>query len=50
MVRGDDGLTQGREVVLVRGGDDLPIELTSVKVTPSGDLRLTGDLTIGILG
>ena len=44
VVRGDDGLTQGREVVLVRGGDDLPIELTSVKVTPSGGLRLTGDL------
>jgi hypothetical protein len=50
VVRGDEGLTQGREVVLVRGGDDLPIKLTSVKVTPSGDLRLTGDLTIGILG
>jgi hypothetical protein len=50
VVRGDDGLTQGREVVLVRGRDDLPIELTSVKVTASGGLRLTGDLTIGILG
>jgi hypothetical protein len=50
VVRGDGGLTQGREVVLVRGGDDLPIELTSVKVTGSGGLRLTGDLTIGILG
>jgi hypothetical protein len=50
VVRGDDALTQGREVVLVRGGKDLPIELTSVKVTGAGDLRLTGDLTIGILG
>jgi hypothetical protein len=50
LVRGDDGPTQGREVVLVRGGDDLPIELTSVKVTGTGGLRLTGDLTIGILG
>jgi hypothetical protein len=50
VVRGDAGLTQGREVVLVRGGDDLPIELTSVKVTGSGGLRLTGDLAIGILG
>ena len=50
VVRGDDGLTQGREVVLVRGGDDLPIELTSVKVMASGGLRLSGDLAIGILG
>ena len=50
VVRGDDGPAQGREVVLVRGGDDLPIELTSVKVTASGGLRLTGDLAIGILG
>jgi hypothetical protein len=50
VVRGDDGPMQGGEVVLVRGGDDLPIELTSVKVTASGGLRLTGDLAIGILG
>ena len=50
VVRGDDGLTQGREVVLVRGGEDLPIELTSVRVTGAGDLRLTGDLAVGILG
>ena len=50
VVRGDDGLTQGREIVLVRGGDDLPIELTSVKVMASGGLRLSGDLAIGILG
>ncbi len=50
VVRGDDGLAGGREVVLVRGGDDLPIELTSVKVTAAGGLRLTGDLAVGILG
>lgn len=50
VVRGDDALTQGHEVVLVRGGKDLPIELTSVQVTGAGDVRLTGDLTIGILG
>jgi hypothetical protein len=50
VIRGDDGPAQGREVVLVRGGNDLPIELTSVKVTASGGLRLTGDLAIGILG
>jgi hypothetical protein len=50
VVRGDGGLPHGREVVLVRGGNDLPIELTAVTVTGSGGLRLTGDLAIGILG
>ena len=45
-------LAQGgaREVTLVRGGEDLPIELTSVRVTRDGDLRLIGDLAVGILG
>lgn len=50
VVRSDEGLAGGREVMLVRGGDDLSIELTSVKVTASGGLRLTGDLAVGILG
>jgi hypothetical protein len=50
VVRGTGGALDGREVVLVRGREDLPIELTSVKVTGSGDLRLTGDLSIGLLG
>lgn len=50
VVRGDEGLTQGREVVLVNGGEELPIELTSVRVTAAGGLRLTGDLAVGILG
>jgi hypothetical protein len=38
------------EVVLLRGGEDLPIRLTGVRVTDDGDLRLSGDLEIGILG
>jgi hypothetical protein len=50
VVRGDEGLAEGREVMLVRGGNDLPIELTSVKVTASGGLRLTGDLAVGVPG
>jgi hypothetical protein len=50
VVRGGAGPLEGTEIVLVRGGEDLPIELTSAKVTTSGDLRLTGDLTVGILG
>lgn len=50
VVRGTSGAIDGQEVALVRGGEDLPIELTSVKVTADGGLRLTGDLSIGILG
>ena len=45
-----DGQIPGDELVLLRGGEDLPIRLTGVRVTADGDLRLTGDLEIGILG
>jgi hypothetical protein len=38
------------QVVLLRGGEDLPIRLTDVAVTGSGDLRLGGDLALSILG
>jgi hypothetical protein len=44
------GVIPGDEVVLLEGGTDLPIRLTDVQVTKAGDLRLTGDLSIGILG
>ena len=50
VIRGDDGFGGAREVTLVRGGEDLPVELTSVRVTSGGALRLTGDLAVGILG
>jgi hypothetical protein len=50
VVRGAEGPLEGREVVLVRGGEDLPIELTSARVTDSGGLRLTGDLAFDLLG
>jgi hypothetical protein len=50
VVRATDGPLAGTETALVRGGEDLPIELTSVTVTRNGALRLTGDLSIGILG
>ncbi len=45
-----DGPEAGRTLTLLRGGDDLPIHLTGVRVTTAGDLRLTGDLEIGLLG
>jgi hypothetical protein len=38
------------ELVLLRGSEDLPLRLTEVRVTKAGDLRLVGDLSIGILG
>ena len=46
----DDNPLGLEEVVLLRGGDDLPIRLTDVLVTPGGDLQLDGDLAIGLLG
>jgi hypothetical protein len=45
-----DGPEAGRTLTLLRGGDDLPIHLTGARVTAAGDLRLTGDLEIGLLG
>jgi len=45
-----DGPEAGHTVVLLRGGGDLPIRLTSVRVTAAGDLRLSGDLAIGLPG
>ena len=50
VLRGVDGTTPGTEIVLVRGGKEIPIELTSVKVTQDGGLRLSGNLSLGILG
>ena len=45
-----EGPLAGRDAVLLRGGEDLPIELKEVRVTSSGGLRLAGDLAISILG
>jgi len=46
----DDGPLAGTPVVLLEGGNGLPIELTSVRVTDGGDLRLSGELAISLLG
>jgi hypothetical protein len=45
-----EGPLAGRAAVLVQGGQDLPIELTDVRVNANGGLRLTGDLALSILG
>ena len=46
----DDNPLGLEEVILLRGGEDLPIRLTDVLVTRDGDLQLDGDLAIGLLG
>lgn len=43
-----DGPAKGTQQTLLRGGKDLPITFTSVKVTSAGDVRLSGRLAIGI--
>jgi hypothetical protein len=50
VIRITDGPTAGQRVVLLTGGEDLPIRLTSAAVTADGGLRLTGELTVGLLG
>lgn len=50
VLRGAGGLLEGRTVIVVRGGEDLPVDLTSVRVTDAGDLRVTGDLAVPLLG
>jgi hypothetical protein len=49
IARVTDGPAAGRTVVLLRGGEDLPVRLTSVRVTTAGDLRLAGSLDVGLL-
>jgi hypothetical protein len=50
VVRAAGGLADGTPLVVLRGGEDLPITLTSVVVTAGGDLELTGGLVIDPLG
>jgi hypothetical protein len=45
-----DGPLAGTDVVLLHGGQDVPLELTGARVTPDGGLRLTGKLAISLLG
>jgi hypothetical protein len=50
VVRADAGALGTLQQTLLRGGDDLPIRLTSVTVTRAGDVRLVGALAVGLLG
>ncbi len=44
------GPLQGQQVMLLAAGGGLPIRVTSATVTPAGDLRVDGDLSVGLLG
>ncbi len=50
LVRISNGPAEGQLVPLLRGGVDIPLRLTDATVTPSGDLELTGELAVGLLG
>lgn len=49
VVRMASGPLAGRPLTVVQA-DDFPIRLTSVTVTGRGELRLVGELTVGLLG
>jgi hypothetical protein len=44
------GPGEGTDVVLLRGGEDLPLEIRAVEVTSDGALRIEGELAVGVLG
>ncbi len=45
-----EGFLAGTDVVLLHGGQDVPLTLTSARVTPQGGLRLSGGLALSLLG
>ncbi len=45
-----NGPVAGQVVTLLDASSGLPMHLTAAKVTPQGDLQLTGDLTVSLLG
>ena len=45
-----NGPVAGQVVTLLDASSGLPMKLTSATVTPAGDLELTGDLTVSLLG
>lgn len=47
-VRVRDGPLAGTRIVLLPAGGGLPLRITSARITEAGDLRLRGDLAIGL--
>lgn len=50
VARMTDGPAEGRDLVLLRAGEDVPIRLQSIAVDDDGTVRLDGVLTVGLLG
>lgn len=45
-----NGPLQGQQVVVLAAGSGLPINVTAATVTPAGELRVDGNLAVGLLG
>ena len=50
LVRITNGPAAGQTITVLRGGEDIPLRLTEAIVTANGDLELTGDLAVSLLG
>jgi hypothetical protein len=45
-----DGPGADSDIVVLRGGEDLPMKITKVRVTDAGGLRIEGELSLNLLG
>ena len=45
-----NGPAEGQEITLLRAGVDIPLRLTDAVVNEAGDLELSGELTVSLLG
>jgi len=50
VITGLDAPAAAGDIVLLRGGEDVPIRITSVTVNADGSVRLVGELLAGLLG
>jgi hypothetical protein len=50
LVRVTNGPAEGQTITLLRAGVDIPLRLTDAVVTEAGDLELTGELAVSLLG
>ena len=50
LVRVTNGPAEGQTITLLRAGVDMPLRLTDAVVNDAGDLELTGELTVSLLG
>ena len=50
LVRITNGPAEGQTITVLQSGVDIPLRLTKAIVTANGDLELTGDLAVSLLG